>query len=145
MLLGRAFITALCITLGTALLPTAASAGVQVKVDISSQTMDVYMNGKLVHSNWPISSAKGGAYTPRGSFDVQSLSKHHRSSRYNGAPMPHAVFFRGHYAIHGTYKEKELGRPASHGCVRLSRVNARKLFALVQQVGEKKVSITIKN
>jgi lipoprotein-anchoring transpeptidase ErfK/SrfK len=43
------------------------------------------------------------------------------SKQWDNAPMPHAVFFtkEGH-AIHGTYEVKRLGKPASHGCVRLS-------------------------
>jgi L,D-transpeptidase catalytic domain len=42
------------------------------------------------------------------------------------------VFFtkEGH-AIHGTYEVKRLGKPASHGCVRLSTENAATLYALV--------------
>jgi len=31
--------------------------------------------------------------------------------------MPYSIFFRGGYAIHGTYATGALGRPASHGCV----------------------------
>ena len=34
--------------------------------------------------------------------------------------MPYSVFFTGGYAVHGTSHVKALGRPASHGCVRLS-------------------------
>ena len=38
--------------------------------------------------------------------------------------MPHLLFFRGGYAIHGTGSIRQLGRPASHGCVRLHPANA---------------------
>jgi hypothetical protein len=50
--------------------------------------------------------------------------------------MPHSIFFttRGH-AIHGTDHKRNIGRPASHGCVRLERENARILFSLVKQEG----------
>ena len=50
--------------------------------------------------------------------------------------MPRAVFFtkEGH-AIHGTNEVKRLGRPASHGCVRLSPQNAATLYALVKENG----------
>ena len=41
------------------------------------------------------------------------------SRKYDMSPMPYSVFFRGGYAIHGTGYVKQLGRPASHGCVRL--------------------------
>jgi hypothetical protein len=49
--------------------------------------------------------------------------------------MPHSIFFRGQYAIHGTTAVSELGRPASHGCVRISPANAATLFAMVQRQG----------
>ena len=50
--------------------------------------------------------------------------------------MPHAVFFtKDGHAIHGTLEVKRLGKPASHGCVRLSPENAATLFALVEKTG----------
>ena len=58
------------------------------------------------------------------------------SKQWDAAPMPHAIFFtkKGH-AIHGTEETKKLGRPASHGCVRLAPENASTLFALVKEIG----------
>jgi L,D-transpeptidase catalytic domain len=58
------------------------------------------------------------------------------SKQWDNAPMPHAVFFtkEGH-AIHGANEVKRLGRPASHGCVRLSPQNAATLYALVKENG----------
>ena len=41
------------------------------------------------------------------------------SRKYGMAPMPYSIFFDGNYAIHGTVKVAQLGRPASKGCVRL--------------------------
>ena len=58
------------------------------------------------------------------------------SRQWDNAPMPHAVFFtRDGHAIHGTLEEKRLGKPASHGCVRLSPKNAATLYALVEKTG----------
>jgi len=57
------------------------------------------------------------------------------SAKYNNAPMPHSIFFYGQYAIHGTGAVGALGRPASHGCIRLSPANAATLFAMVQAQG----------
>ena len=57
--------------------------------------------------------------------------------------MPYAVFFRGGYAIHGTYHVGNLGRPASHGCVRLNTGNAATLFSLVSQYGYGNTAIII--
>jgi len=49
--------------------------------------------------------------------------------------MPHSIFFNGGFAIHGTYDLANLGRPASHGCVRISPANAATLYELVSQEG----------
>jgi lipoprotein-anchoring transpeptidase ErfK/SrfK len=58
--------------------------------------------------------------------------------------MPHAIFFRGGYAIHGTYETRNLGRRASHGCVRLHPANARELFHIVETYGHGRTSIVIR-
>jgi L,D-transpeptidase-like protein len=49
--------------------------------------------------------------------------------------MPNSIFFttRGH-AIHGT-NHTSIGRPASHGCVRLSVEHSAMLFDLVKREG----------
>jgi hypothetical protein len=66
------------------------------------------------------------------------------SKQWDNAPMPHAVFFTpdGH-AIHGTLDVKHLGKPASHGCVRLSPKNAAKLYALVEKTGLKNTQVVL--
>ena len=58
--------------------------------------------------------------------------------------MPHSIFFttRGH-AIHGTEHTRNIGRPASHGCVRLEPDNARVLFGLVKQEGMANVRVVL--
>jgi len=57
----------------------------------------------------------------------------HYSKKYDNAPMPNSIFFSGGYAIHATPHVGNLGRPASHGCVRLSPTNARTLYSIVKQ------------
>jgi hypothetical protein len=59
----------------------------------------------------------------------------HYSRKYHMSPMPHSIFFNGGYAIHGTYETGFLGRPASHGCVRLAPGHAARLFEMVRQEG----------
>ena len=71
--------------------------------------------------------------TPVGTFRPQRLEPIWYSRKYDNAPMPHAIFFLGGYAIHGTYATRWLGRPASHGCVRLNPGNAAKLYSLVSE------------
>ncbi|NBB97994.1 MAG: L,D-transpeptidase family protein [Alphaproteobacteria bacterium] len=117
------------------LFTTAAMADrVVARVSISEQKMYVYRHGTLVHE-WPVSTARPGKITPTGQWRPQLLSRHHRSSRYNNAPMPYAIFYSGHYAIHGTDQVSRLGRPASAGCVRLDPENASVLFDMVREEG----------
>ena len=123
------------------LLQARAEAAVVAKVDISSQTMNVYVNGVLAHS-WPVSTARRGYFTPTGVYRPQSLKAMHYSKKYHNSPMPHSIFFRGGFAIHGTGAVGQLGRPASHGCIRLSPSNAAQLFNLVRQGGSTKIVIT---
>ncbi|TIP72473.1 MAG: L,D-transpeptidase, partial [Mesorhizobium sp.] len=60
-------------------------------------------------------------------------------------PMPHAVFYRGGYAIHGTGSVKSLGRPASHGCVRLHPRNAAAFYSMVRKAGFRNTRIVVTN
>jgi hypothetical protein len=102
---------------------SAASASVQINIDLSSQTMTVYSGSGEIYV-WPISSGRPGYPTPRGVFRPRALYPMAHSPKYGNAPMPHSIVFYGQYAIHGTTEVGNLGRPASHGCVRLSPGNA---------------------
>jgi lipoprotein-anchoring transpeptidase ErfK/SrfK len=119
-----------------------AEAGVVARINLSSQRMDVFVNGSPRHS-WPVSTARRGYRTPTGTFKPQSLAVWHRSTIYSGSPMPHSIFFHGGYAIHGSYETKYLGRPASHGCVRLHPAAAAQLFSLVRKYGSGNTVIKI--
>ena len=65
------------------------------------------------------------------------------SRKYDNSPMPHSIFFYGGYAIHGTDAVKSLGRPASHGCVRLHPGNAKRLYNLVKAHGAGNTRIVV--
>jgi lipoprotein-anchoring transpeptidase ErfK/SrfK len=123
---------------------SAANASVSVRIDISAQTMTVDVDGDR-YATWRVSTARSGYYTPRGNFKPYVLKKMHYSRKYDNSPMPHSIFFRGGYAIHATNYVKSLGRPASHGCIRLAPGNAATLYGLVKQYGMKSTKITIVN
>ncbi len=122
------------LALGITLAAGAAHAAVNIQVDLGSQTMRV-TSGNGESYVWPVSTARAGYRTPRGTFGVQSLQRMHYSRKYHNSPMPHSIFFAGGYAIHGTYATGSLGRAASHGCVRVSPANAAALYAMVQAEG----------
>jgi len=115
-------------------LPAPASAGVVAQIDQARQRMRVFVDGYPAY-DWPVSTARRGYSTPNGRFRVGLMAPMWRSRKYHGSPMPHAMFFRGGYAIHGTYATGSLGRRASHGCIRLSPGHAAALFSLARSRG----------
>jgi len=108
-----------------------AQAAVVVTVDKTEQRLTVEVDGTTRYS-WPVSTARWGYRTPNGTYRPQWLARKWYSRKYDWSPMPHSIFFNGGYAIHGSYEISRLGRPASHGCIRLHPANAAILFALVK-------------
>ena len=104
----------------------AAQAAVQITIDKSAQLMTVEKDGRALYQ-WPVSTGKAGFDTPSGKFKAFRMERDHYSKEWDDAPMPFSIFFtqKGH-AIHGSLDTKNIGRPASHGCVRLTPANAEK-------------------
>ncbi len=123
---------------------TGMAASLVAHVDISAQTMTVKKYGRVVH-RWKVSTARRGYVTPRGTWRPTRMHTMWHSRKYDMSPMPHSIFYYKGYAIHGTNAIGRLGRPASHGCVRLHPANARKLFSMVKQVGPGNVRIVVTN
>jgi lipoprotein-anchoring transpeptidase ErfK/SrfK len=119
-----------------------ARAGLVITVDKSAQRLSVEVNG-FTRYTWPTSTARAGYSTPNGNYRPQWLARKWFSTKYHGSPMPYSIFFHHGFAIHGSYEISYLGRPASHGCVRLHPDNAALLFALVQQHGNADTRIVV--
>ncbi len=111
---------------------TAAAAEIVVAVDKTAQQLTVSVDG-FTRYQWPVSTARWGYRTPNGTYRPQWLARKWFSTIYDNSPMPYSIFFNGGYAIHGSYEIRRLGRPASHGCIRLHPDNAAVLFALVKE------------
>src|SRR5476651_90357 len=109
-----------------------AQAGIVVTVDKSAQRLSVSVDG-FPRYEWPVSTARWGYRTPNGTYRPERLERKWFSRKYDWSPMPYSIFFDGGYAIHGSYEISHLGRPASHGCIRLHPQNAALLFALVKE------------
>lgn len=124
-------------------LSSASSAAITVQIDKSTQTATVSRDGAVLH-RWPVSTGRRGYDTPNGTYKAFRLEKDHYSKEWDDAPMPNSIFFtkKGH-ALHGYLDTKNIGRPASHGCVRLRPENAAALFALVQQDGVLNTTVSI--
>jgi lipoprotein-anchoring transpeptidase ErfK/SrfK len=129
---------------GFAMLATApAHANVTVHIDRYSQRMAVVIDG-YPRYNWPVSTGRSGYGTPGGVFRPQLMARSWFSRKYYNSPMPHAIFFHGGFAIHGTYELSRLGGPASHGCVRLHPSHAAALFGLIERDGRSRTRIVIR-
>jgi lipoprotein-anchoring transpeptidase ErfK/SrfK len=112
------------------------------KVDLTTQRVTVLEHGKAKFT-WSISSGARGYNTPTGNFQPGWMAKIWFSKQYDNAPMPHAVFFKDGAAMHATQAIGSLGRPASHGCVRLAPANAATFYSLVARHGLKQTRIQV--
>lgn len=138
----RSLLIAAAALAASALVPGAAAADVIARISKGSQTMTVYIDGAHSYS-WPVSTGRGRYATPSGTFRPNRLERRWYSTRYSGAPMHYAVFYSGGYAIHATAEVGRLGRPASHGCVRLAPAHAAQFYALVRAHGAARTRISI--
>jgi len=124
--------------------PSGARADLLITVNKAAQELTVSVNGNEQYK-WPVSTARRGYVTPNGTYRPVRLDRTWFSRKYGNSPMPYSIFFHGGYAIHGSYERREIGRPASHGCVRLDPKNAEVLFHLVKSEGSEKTQIVIQD
>jgi len=122
--------------------PAAARADIVITISKAQQRVAVAVDGAERY-RWAVSTGRRGFDTPVGKFRPVRLEKSWYSRKYDWAPMPHSIFFYRGYAMHGTTEERNLGRRASHGCVRLSKENAATLFAMVRNRGRANARIVV--
>lgn len=122
-----------------------------IVVDRDDQLLYAYEKGKLTYKFLAVTGSTGhqtsvlgrrdekDTPTPLGKFAVARKVEDHVSGETVGAPMPYSLFFVNHrgIAIHGSqmiayrwrYNDLSPSSPmGSHGCVSLTRRNARKLY-----------------
>jgi hypothetical protein len=123
---------------------SSAFASVVITIDKSTQQMTVAVDG-VPRWQWAVSTGRHGFDTPSGTFRAFRMEADHYSKEWDDAPMPHSIFFtpKGH-AIHGYLDTRNIGAPASHGCVRLHPDNASKLYALVAQQGVLNTTVVLR-
>jgi hypothetical protein len=101
------------------------SGPVVMVVSITEQRAYVYRNGVLIGAT-TVSTGRPGHVTPTGVFTVLQKQKEHRSTIYDGAPMPYMERLTwGGVALHAGGLP---GYPESHGCIHLPSEFARLLF-----------------
>jgi lipoprotein-anchoring transpeptidase ErfK/SrfK len=104
-------------------LPGAANHEKYILIDRRQQYLGLYEWGNLKHC-YPISSGTSNS-TPLKKFVVINMDEVHYSSKYELAPMDHALNIGNDYFIHEGIVP---GYPASHGCIRVFPLHARFLF-----------------
>jgi hypothetical protein len=119
-----------------------AGANVFINVDKTHQKMRIEVAGQPRYE-FAISTGRAGYNTPNGTYHPQRLERTWFSKEYYNSPMPYSIFFDRGFAIHGSYEVRQLGGPASHGCIRLHPSNAAKLFSLVQEQGADNTTIIV--
>jgi lipoprotein-anchoring transpeptidase ErfK/SrfK len=101
--------------------------GVLIVVSLASQRMFVFRDGALWDSS-RVSTGRRGNETPVGTFPILQKKVHHRSNLYDDAPMPYMQRLTwGGVALHAGHVP---GYPASHGCVRMPKAFAKKLYGI---------------
>lgn len=128
------------------------SCPIFVDINKSTQTLSLYLDGQL-SAQWAVSTGRPGYDTPNFNkrFDGR-IYQRYDSSKYPGGDykglgnMPYAMFIYGGFAVHGTPSGnwKNLGRKASHGCIRIHPNNASYLNGLLRQVGVSNSWITVR-
>lgn len=128
-----------------------ANCPVWIRVSRASQTFALYVYGNMQRSGL-VSTGIPGYGTP--SFDKHPdgrIYDRYTSTKYPGGDymglgnMPYAVFIRGGFALHGTPQGNwpNLGRRASHGCIRMHPDHAYVFNRLVRRYGISNVWITV--
>jgi lipoprotein-anchoring transpeptidase ErfK/SrfK len=133
-------------------IPTLQEGKASIVVNLRSQRATLYRGGVEV-ADADISTGREGYETPAGHYRVIRKDHNHRSSLYGdyvdddgnvlkanvdvrknakpahshyvGASMPYFLEFKPGYGLHAGHLP---GRPASHGCVRLSYWRARQFY-----------------
>ena len=115
--------------------PKKTGSAILININKAKQKMTVFVDG-IEKYHWPVSTGRTGYSTPSGTYTATSMNEIWYSKEWDNSPMPHSIFFiKDGHAIHGSYEVKNLGKPVSHGCVRISPENATTLYALVKQNG----------
>jgi len=123
--------------------PAQVGSQILINIDKTHQQMTVFVDGIEKYS-WPVSTGRYGYSTPSGTFTPRSMNEVWYSKQWDNSPMPHSIFFmKDGHAIHGSHEVKTLGKPVSHGCVRISPANAAVLYDLVKTNGMQNTKVVL--
>ncbi len=112
---------------GSADAAATANDPLQIVVSLRDQRLDLYRGTERIETT-RISSGKSGYGTPAGVFSILEKRRRHFSNLYDNAPMPYMqrITWSG-VALH---EGRVPNYPASHGCIRLPKGFAAKLYGM---------------
>ena len=112
----------------------------QIIVSIPDRKLALIENGEVTRI-FPVAVGKASTPSPAGSFRIVSRltnpTYYHEGKVVPPGPAnPVGTRWMGlsehGYGIHGTNAPGSIGKAASHGCIRMARVDLEQLFAMVQ-------------
>jgi hypothetical protein len=126
---------------------TANASGLRVEINLPAYSLRLYDGDRLVMER-PVTIGAPGHPTPTGRWQVRRLVWNPRwmpppsMDAGRARPMPPGpdnpmgavkLPLTGAIYLHGTARRSQLGRPASHGCIRLANADARALANHLQR------------
>jgi len=97
----------------------------RVVIDVADQRGYLLVDGKVAVDS-PVSTARPGKWTPRGSFSISERIRSGKVSTIYGVEMPYWMRLSG--SVYGVHAGHLPGYPASAGCIRLPSSTARAIF-----------------
>jgi len=97
----------------------------RVVIDIADQRGYLLVNGRVA-VNTPVSTARSGKWTPRGTFSMSQRVRTGKVSTIYGVEMPYWMRLSG--TVFGVHAGHLPGYPASAGCIRLPASAARTIY-----------------
>ncbi len=143
----RPFLLAMALLCAAAFPVREQGAPLRLDLNIPEQVLRVYEGDRVIRS-YPVSVGLPGHDTPDGEFTVtraewnpwwrppaREWAKNDRVTPPGpNNPMGRVkLFFAPYYYLHGTPHEKDLGTPASHGCVRMRNADVIALGKLLHE------------
>lgn len=103
--------------------------GKWIEIILSQQMLVAWEDGRMV-MNTPVSTGTRKTPTVRGTFRIYKkyAKQRMRGRDYDLPNVPYVMYFKGAYALHGTYWHTNFGQPMSHGCVNLPTGKAAWLY-----------------
>jgi len=108
-----------------AVLAKSNRSNTEVVIDVGAQRVFLLVNG-MIGLEAPISSARAGKHTPRGTFTVTERVRSGKISTLYDVEMPY--WMRLNQTVYGVHAGYLPGYPASAGCVRLPKVAAQVIY-----------------